>query len=497
MTVKAWTPLLAEHDQDEELEYLAGAVWNDDSTARIGELSQCQDRFLQNLHEFSSRMKRPGWYDGKSHTLASEVPCMSTEVKMALAKPRPQRRSPPPTFEWVVLDTNVMYDMFLENDNSTLLPREQRFKFLNDLIANNVRIHVPFGMWRELDKHKTQGGMRQTAAKAVSIHLDRLVDEHPKGVIEVDRDSPKVAAREQLTKLEAVEKRNQDEAAIVAERARAYRWGYFENDKDNDRMILESARERVANNEACILLTSDRNLKLRSKASDPETKVDSLSFVEACQFLYNRNGEDLMNAPPSAWVRRLKARAEAQGQDNAANVAQVSGAGPSAAGQCQASSAGVAAAQPSFVAAVPPPLPIGWQMRQGSRAPYYYFHWPTEHSQSGRQQEVCFNASRSSLLVGATCSSERQYLYPTEAPPASWRFWHNGVQSPDVTIAFGVTDKTKPGQQWRPSLSMLWHMGHLNRQTNVRSSNTNWQWVEIATLPLLITELDALKPSDE
>ena len=29
MTVKAWTPLLAEHDQDEELEYLAGAVWNE------------------------------------------------------------------------------------------------------------------------------------------------------------------------------------------------------------------------------------------------------------------------------------------------------------------------------------------------------------------------------------------------------------------------------------------------------------------------------------
>jgi len=230
---------------------------------------------------------------------------------------------------------------------------------------------------------------------------------------------------------------------------------------------LESASQRVSDGETCVLITSDKNMKLRARAGD--FKVSSLSYEEAISFLYNTDratgiAEHLNSRPhtPSDWVERLRVRHEAAGREQAANR-----------------------------------LPDRWCVeRVVGRRDHYFFHWNSSPMQPEADIQVCFDPSGAHLVEG---QGRPQYTLPREPPPLNWHLWHNGHMSLALTARFAVTPAG--GGPLRPSLCHLMGLDHHNRleivQVNednlVCSHETNWQWKKIRDIPLLMAELN---PSD-
>ena len=273
------------------------------------------------------------WYNAETHRLTNEVPRMSKQVNAVLVNKglQPGRRliSPPPQFEWVVLDTNVMYDMCMDRAQGRVIWGQQCFAPLKRLVALGVRIHAAHGMMRELDMHlkeKDSSGkptLKANAANA-STRFFHEWESQDKFAITIE-ENPKDVARREMQSLE--QQPTRDELAIIKATHQKEKWARLENDKDNDKMIMESASQRVSDGETCVLITTDQNMKLRATNLN-SYDVSSLSYEQAVSFLNNTASatgqvENLNRRPhkPSDWVERLRVRKLAASQKEAAQAA--------------------------------------------------------------------------------------------------------------------------------------------------------------------------------
>ncbi|KAL3912448.1 MAG: hypothetical protein SGPRY_008336, partial [Prymnesium sp.] len=434
-TVKAWNPIQADADHDDELEKLAG--WEGAS----GVLLRCSRDFFDKLGSFSNKMASSnGWYDAKTHCAKKgfEPPRMNEEVDVQL-KNRAQRPSSPraSTLECLVLDTNSLIQMCARDQNvdinapQNLIPNyADCFKVLEKIIVNlsgRIKVVIPYVVVRELDKLKEKmvdGGPTQTA-KAARRANKYLSDQGDAEVLEMEKDPLKELDKKiHFAKLRG--ENAEDAIHLRHERTSLALVPQYNKLNTNDARIVHQTLQRI-NVHNCVILTNDNNMKLVAK----QNGIDCLNLHEVSDYVLNRNKEHAQNMLPTVWVERRNARAKSEME-----------------------------AQAGAASVLPSQGKMRWQTEHSTSRPgtrKYYFNWRENRS---------------------------QYNRPTEAPPAPWYYKDSSeVEQGPLELHMQIVRMVSSGvlnsesfEQVMPSLQKLHEDHKISNDTLVRSEHTDDKW---------------------